>query len=197
MNCINTYREQHYVQTIIFTRIGNTSVSMVCILSVITFRYIYECLGVHDAKRLAAAPPPIDLIKLLSCLPLILLCIQNIAAILKVIFKNRIGRNTTYRIGMNCMYIAHCTYVLRMYESLGHRCSAFESTGLNNNSWVNPALAGEEASPPPPPGGLWLYLINGTRCRYQTPNTFRSINLAYCLQKLKWPSHLNIRLELR
>ena len=45
---------QRYIQTILFTRIGCTPVFMVRILSVITFRYIYECLP--DTERSAAAP---------------------------------------------------------------------------------------------------------------------------------------------
>ena len=58
---------QRYIQTILFTRIGCTPIFMVRILSVITFRYIFECLP--DTKRSAAGPPnrrcpPIDLIKL-------------------------------------------------------------------------------------------------------------------------------------
>ena len=52
---IQTY-VQKYVQNILFTLIGNTPVFMVRILSVITFRYAYECS--HDTERSDAVPPP-------------------------------------------------------------------------------------------------------------------------------------------
>ena len=44
-------------KTILFTRIGGTPVSMVRILSVITFRYNYECLHDIGTERSAAGLP--------------------------------------------------------------------------------------------------------------------------------------------